>query len=591
MEGDASVIDRPRIEWVGGSIDEADVDNFAGGGGASTGIERATGRPITIAVNHSRAAIAMHRANHPHTHHECNDIWKVDPRTVVAGRRVRRAWFSPDCTHFSKAKGAQPRSKEVRGLADVVVEWARDVQPEEIYLENVEEFADWGPLDENGKPERSRRGEDFRAWCGRLSDLGYHLEWRVLVAANYGTPTTRKRLFLQAVRKGRPIVWPETTHGKGRELPWRAAAEIIDWSLPCPSIFDRKKPLAEATLRRIAAGLKRYVFDAAQPFIVPLTHHSKTPRVHGLDEPFRTITAANRGELALVTPYLASHYGASVGREMGQPVPTVTAGGGGHHSLVTPFVTKYHGGARGAARGQSLDEALRTVDTENRFGLIAPTLIQTGYGEREGQRPRALDIEQPLGTVVSGGKHALVSAALIKHYTGAVGSDLDEPLGTVTAIDHHSLATAFLTKFYGTATAGAQMDLPLPTVTTGGGRGGGHLAEVRAFLVKYYGADGGPGASQQSLFDPLHTVTAKARFGLVTIHGEDYEIADIGMRMLSPRELFNAQGFPADYIIDLECDGRRLTKTQQIELAGNSVCGQVAEALVSATGREGRAAA
>lgn len=474
------------FDYVGGALDEIDVDNFAGGGGASTGIERATGRPITIAVNHSRAAIAMHAANHPYTHHECEDIWAVDPRTVCAGRRVRRAWFSPDCTHFSKAKGAQPRSKEVRGLAGVVVKWAREVQPEEIFLENVEEFADWGPLHDDGKPDRALRGTDFRAWLAALVDCGYDVEYRVLVAANYGTPTTRKRLFLKAVRKGRPIVWPAATHGKGHAQPWNTAASIIDWSLPCPSIFDRKRPLAEATLRRIAAGLKRYVIDAATPFIVPLTHQGGD-RTHSLSDPFRTITAANRGELA----------------------------------------------------------------------LVAPTLIQTGYGEREGQAPRALDIGKPLGTVVSGGKHALVSAFLSKHYTGVVGQQMGLPLGTVTTIDHHSLATVTLSP---------ERD---------------RRESVRAFFVAYYGSE----REGQSLFDPIRTVPTKDRFGLVTIHGEDYAITDIGMRMLSPRELFNAQGFPADYIIDLECEGKRLTKTQQIELAGNSVCGQVAEALVSAGGR------
>jgi DNA (cytosine-5)-methyltransferase 1 len=516
------------LDWIGGAIDEIDVDNFAGGGGASTGIERATGRPITIAVNHSRAAIAMHRANHPHTHHECEDIWAVDPRTVCAGRRVRRAWFSPDCTHFSKAKGAQPRSREVRGLAGVVVRWAQDVQPEEIFLENVEEFADWGPLDETGKPERSRRGEDFRAWLAALVDCGYDVEYRVLVAANYGTPTTRKRLFLKAVRKGRPIVWPAGSHGKGHAQPWNTAASIIDWSLPCPSIFDRTRPLAEATLRRIAAGLKRYVVDAANPFIVPLTHQGGD-RTHSLFDPFRTITAANRGELALVTPYLAT-------------------------------VTHTQGGDRVA----SASEPLRTVTTAKggEFVLVAPTLIQTGYGEREGQVPRALDIGKPLGTVVSGGKHALVSAFLSKHYTGVVGQQMGLPLGTVTTIDHHSLATVTLSPDRDRREA------------------------VRSFLVAYYGSE----REGQSLFDPIRTVPTKDRFGLVTIHGQDYAITDIGMRMLSPRELFNAQGFPADYIIDLECEGKRLTKTQQIELAGNSVCGQVAEALVSA-GRRAMAGA
>lgn len=410
------------------------VDNFAGGGGASTGIEAALGRPVDIAINHSRAAIAMHTANHPESRHYCEDIWTVDPKEAAAGRVVEVAWFSPDCTHFSRAKGGQPRKKEIRGLADVVIRWARAVKPRLILLENVEEFQTWGPLDDDGFPIKAREGEDFRAWLAKLVECGYSVEYRVLVAADYGAPTTRKRFFLVARCDGQPIVWPKPTHGRGRETPWRTAAEVIDWSLPCPSISGRKKPLADATMRRIAAGLRRYVIDAATPFIVPLTHQGP-PRTYPLGEPLRTVTAANRGELALVTPYLA----------------------------------------------------------------------------------------------------------------------------TVT--------------------------------TTGGGKGGGHLAEVRAFLVKYYGSDGEPQSQQQTLFGPLHTVTTKARFGLVTVHGQQYQIADIGMRMLAPRELFAAQGFPTDYVIDPQLDGRPLTKTQQIELAGNSVCPPVAHALVAANVRTMRRAA
>ena len=284
------------------------VDNFAGGGGASTGIEAALGRPVDIAVNHSRAAIAMHTANHPDSRHYCEDIWTVDPKEAAAGRVVEVAWFSPDCTHFSRAKGGQPRSKDVRGLADVVIRWARAVKPRLILLENVEEFQTWGPLDDNGYPIKSAEGSDFRAWLAALVDCGYQVEYRVLVAADYGAPTTRKRFFLVARCDGQPIVWPAPTHGRGRETPWRTAAEVIDWSIPCPSIFDRKRPLADATMRRIAAGLRRYVIDAATPFVVPLTHQGP-PRTYPLDEPLRTVTAANRGELALVTPYLAKYHG------------------------------------------------------------------------------------------------------------------------------------------------------------------------------------------------------------------------------------------------------------------------------------------
>lgn len=472
------------------------VDNFAGAGGASTGIWLATGRHPDIAVNHWPAAITMHRANHPGTHHYCENVWAVDPREACAGRPVDFAWFSPDCTHFSRAKGNVPRSKAIRGLAWIVHEWAMKVRPRVIILENVPEFATWGPLDDEGYPIKARAGETYREWLGHFAELGYQVETRTLVAADYGAPTSRKRLFLIARCDGRPIVWPEPTHGPGRALPWRSAASIIDWSIPCPSIFERKRPLAEKTQARIAEGLRRYVLTAARPFIVPVTHGAKRGgvdgRSHSLDEPLRTVTSASRGELA----------------------------------------------------------------------LVAPTLIQRGYGERPGQRPRALDLHEPLGTVVAGGtKHALVAAFLSKHYGGseggkwrAVGSELEAPVGTVTAQDHHTLTAAFLTKFYGTS-IGSSVELPLPTIAAQAGR----LAEVRAFLTRHR-------------IEQAH----------VNINGEPYVISDIGMRMLSTRELFRAQGFPESYVID----GLGLTKTQQNELAGNSVCPPLAEALVRANVHE-----
>lgn len=485
------------------------VDNFAGGGGASTGIEAAIGRPVDIAINHDPTAISMHRANHPETRHYCESIWEVDPKEACQGRPVGLAWFSPDCKHFSRAKGTTPKNREIRALAWVVVRWARDVRPRVIILENVEEFRGWGPLDDTGHPDPARVGETFNEWFAALSSLGYTIEFRSLVAADYGTPTTRRRLFLIARRDRAPIIWPEATHGDGREHPWRPAAEVIDWSLPCRSIFDRKKPLAEATMRRIAAGVRRYVLESANPFILPLTHQGDS-RVHDIEEPLRTITAAHRGE----------------------------------------------------------------------FALCSPTLIQKGYGERKGQAPRALDIGKPLGTVVAGGiKHNLVMAFLAKHYGGHTtpGTPLPRPMDTVTAKDHHSLVTAFMTKYYGTST-GARLEEPVPTILSGGGKGGGHLACVQAFLLKYYGAEGRSQTQQVDL--PLHTVTTRARFGLVTIQGEDYQIADIGMRMLEPHELFAAQGFPKEYQIAHDDTGRRLTKTAQIALAGNSVCPPVARALV-----------
>lgn len=487
--------------------DELIVDSFAGGGGASLGIEMALGRSPDIAVNHDPEAIAMHRANHPTTRHYCESVWDVSPRKVTEGKPVGLAWFSPDCKHFSKAKGGKPVDKNIRGLAWVVIRWARDVKPRVVILENVEEFQTWGPLLEDGTPCPARKGITFRRWLGELKGLGYQVEFRELRACDYGAPTTRKRLFLIARCDGQPIVWPEPTHGPGRSLPYRTAAECIDWSLECPSIFDRERPLAENTLRRIARGIQRYVIEAADPFIVPLTHHGER-RVHPIGEPMPTVNGAHRGELA----------------------------------------------------------------------LVSPSLIQTGYGEREGQSPRCLDIHQPLGTVVAGGaKHALVAAFLAKHYTGVVGSQLSLPIDTVTSIDHHSLVTSNLIKLRGGLethhTTAQDIREPLPTITAGGT----HLAEVRAFLIKYYGSDQDP-----QLALPLHTITTKDRFGLVTVHGEEYTIVDIGLRMLSPRELFRAQGFPDSYKINVEFEGRSLSKTAQVRMCGNSVSPYAGAALVAA---------
>ena len=496
------------------------ADLFAGGGGASSGLEAALGRPVDIAINHNPVAIAMHKENHPETKHYISNVWEVDPREACGSRKVGILWASPACTHFSRAKGtANPLSAKIRSLAWVVIRWAKTVQPRVIFMENVEEWEVWGPLGPDGRPDPTKMGRTFRQWLGKLRACGYQVEHRVLVAADYGAPTTRKRLFLVARCDGKPIIWPEATHGAGRPEAWRPAAEVIDWSLPCPSIFERARPLKDATLRRIAAGIQRYVLESAEPFIVPLTHHG-ADRVHGIREPLRTVTAANRGELA----------------------------------------------------------------------LVSPTLIQTGYGEREGQAPRALDLHKPLGTVVAGGaKHALVAALMTKHYGGVVGHGMRNTLGTVTAKDHHSLTVAHLTKFYGTSVGSSARD-PMPTVTSGGGHGGGHLAEVRAFLVSYYSQGGRPNSARQ-LGLPLGTVTTRDRFGLVMVHGEPYQIVDIGLRMLAPHELFAAQGFSPKYRID-ECDGRKLTKTEQTALAGNSVCPPVAEAIVAANTRyEARAAA
>ncbi len=484
--------------------DELIVDNFAGGGGASTGIGQAFGRSVDVAINHDAQALAMHAINHPGTTHLCESVFKVDPEEITGNQPVGLAWFSPDCTHHSKAKGAAPRSPRVRGLAWVVVRWARRVKPRVIMLENVEEFEDWGPLLEDGRPCPDRRGTTFRLWANQLRAAGYRVEWRQLRACDFGAPTTRKRLFVIARRDGLPIAWPTPTHGPGRPLPYRTAAECIDWSLPCPSIFERARPLAENTLRRIARGVMRYVVNAAEPFIVPVTHTGDA-RAHPIGEPMRTITTANGGE----------------------------------------------------------------------FALVSPTLVQTGYGEREGQAPRSLDVGAPLGTVVAGGqKHALVSAFLAKHYGGneTPGTPMSAAMDTITTQDHHALVASHITKLRGTSTAQAAGE-PLHTISAGGT----HFAEVRALLLKFYGTEQDP-----RLTEPLHTITTRDRFGLVTVHGQTYRIEDIGMRMLQPRELYRAQGFPDDYVIEFEHAGRPLSKAAQVRMCGNSVSPPVASALVRA---------
>lgn len=530
------------------------IDNFAGGGGASTGIEAALGRPVDIAINHDAQAVAMHAVNHPATRHFCQSIMAIDPLEATQGQPVLLAWFSPDCKHFSKAKGGKPVEKRIRDLAWIVVHWAERLgpnKPQVIMLENVEEFRTWGPLADDGRPCPERKGQTFDEWVRRLRRCGYKVQWKELRACDYGAPTSRKRLFLIARCDGKPIVWPEPTHGPGRPLPWRTAADIIDFSLPCPSIFTRTRPLKDATCRRIATGIMRYVVNAARPFIVPLTHHGSADRVYPVDQPIPTVTGANRGEMALVVP---------------------------HVSTARPFIVPVTNTNWSADRAWSSDEPLRTITTAKggEMALVAPTMVQTGYGEREGQAPRALDIEAPLGTVVAGGnKHALVAAFMAQHNGGRIGREAEAPLQTVTMRGTQTnLVTSHLVKLRNNCT-GQQLEQPIDTVTTGA-----HFGEVRAFLVKYYGAaDHG-----QALDDPLHAVTAKARFGLVTcsIDGVEYAIADIGMRMLSPRELFNAQGFPPDYIIASGADGTPFTKTSQIARCGNSVCPPLAEALVRA---------
>lgn len=528
------------------------VDNFAGGGGASTGLERAFGRPVDVAINHDPEALAMHAANHPHTKHYCESVFDVDPAAITGNQPVGLVWLSPDCKHFSKAKGGKPVSKKIRGLAWIALRWAATVKPRVIMLENVEEFVTWGPLGADGRPCPKNRGRTFRSFVNALARHGYRVEHRELRACDFGAPTIRKRLFLVARRDGLPIVWPTPTHGDpksaavraGALQPWRTAADCIDWSIPCPSIFERERPLKDATLRRIARGIMKFVVNSADPFIVPIAHYNGRDTVHSGLEPLRTVTSHPKGgSLAVVAPTLmhVTHHGGDRTAAAGDPLATVT----------------------GANRGEQ--------------ALVAATLIQTGYGERPGQAPRVPGLDKPLGTIVAGAaKHAAVTAFLAKHYGGheSPGSSLNASISTITTQDHHHLVTSNLVKLRGTSRDGQAVDEPLHTISAGGT----HHAEVRAFLIKYYGE----GGQWQDAREPMHTIPTRDRIGLVTIHGEDYAIIDIGMRMLTPRELARAQGFLDSYVLDPFVNGKPLSKSAQVRMIGNSVCPDVATALIRA---------
>lgn len=515
------------------------VDLFAGGGGASHGIELAIGRNVDIAINHDPDAIAMHQENHPDTKHYCESVWDVDPIEATNGDPVDLLWASPACNHFSKARGGTPVETSIRGLAWNAVEWAGLTRPRVILLENVEEFKDWGPINDGGQPIKERRGETFLAFVAALSTglapehpaweeirdvlgddfpfekletgLGYVCEWQVLRACDYGAPTIRKRLFFVARCDGREVVWPTPTHGRpdsdevksGALKPWRTAAEIIDWTLPCPSIFERekhgKRELAENTKARIARGIMKFVVGNPRPFIIKVNHAGDAFRGQEVDEPMQTITAKNGW--GLVTPFVAQVYGQSVGHALDSPTYTVT--GKPKAQLVATFLQKYHGETTGReARGQKLDDPLFTLDTQPRFSLV--------------------------------------TSHLIKLRNNNTGQPVDEPMHTVTA-------------------------------------GGLHMGEVRALLVKYFGT-----GDAQAVEEPLHTVTTKDRFGLVTIFGDEYQIVDIGMRMLEPHELYLAQGFPTNYKINFKVNGKKYSKAAQVARCGNSVPPPFAEHLVRA---------
>lgn len=695
------------------------VDLFAGGGGASEALKQALGQDPALAYNHDALAIGMHAANHPLTSHHREDIWHADPRVDVAGRAI--GWFhaSPDCTHFSQAKGGQPRSRKTRALSWVVLKWigmllradlvnGTNTAPRIFSMENVWQILQWGPLiakrckatgrvlkmdgtvaargervpveQQQLVPDKTRTGRTWRQFVAALRALGYVVEWRKLVASDYGAGTSRERLFLLGRRDGEPIVWPAASHGTAPgQKPRVSAADCLDFTIPCPSIFGRKRPLADATMRRIAKGTMRHVIRAADPFIVPVTHQG-ADRVHGVHEPLRTITAANRGELMLampeLAPFITEHANASTQRTMpaSDPLRTMCAGvKGGHFSVVTPILAGVGGRAgqsepRSGAdplytmtakadtalvaphlvkfRGDSIGTpatapvptitsgagAKRPAGAAHALGLAAPIMVQAAHGEgRPGGVQRwgvgSKDVREPVGTVTASGSggHAVAAASLVTLRRNMVGADARTPLSTVAAqAEHHCVTTAFLEQANGgfyegggrdardpvsTITAsGSQQQLvtahlmtntsahpgaaagePVPTITNAGNQAvvecilspeqeAGAL-RVAAFLVKYYGS--GIAVDPR---DPLDTVTTKDRLALVTvvIKGTPYVIVDIGLRMLKPHELYRAQGFPVDYIIDRTADGTPLTTSAAVRMVGNSVSPPPLRALAEA---------
>lgn len=533
------------------------VDNFAGGGGASTGIEIATGISVDIAINHDPMAIAQHKANHPSTKHYCESVWDVDPVEACCGRPVALAWFSPDCKHFSKAKGGKPKDKNIRGLAWVALRWAAKVRPRAIMLENVEEFKTWGPLNRAHRPIKKKQGMTFKKFVNQLEDLGYTVEHRELVAADYGAPTMRKRFFLVARCDGKPIIWPEPTHGPrdseavkaGLIRPYLGAHTQIDFSLPCPSIFESKeeikekygikaqRPLAEKTMQRIARGLKKFVMDNPEPFIVTVNHG---------------------GERAP--------------RDIKEPMPTITGKHG--FGIVEPYMVQIGQTGFTDDRSKDVRDPLATIVSKNEHCLIAPTLIQY-HSETVSGEVRGQNLEEPIMTVDGSNRYGMVSAFIQKYFDGGYtgsGAEMVNPLPTITAVDHNSICTAHLIQMNNHCD-GRDITNPIPTITAGDG----HFGEVRAFLIKYYGQGTG-----QEIKEPLDTVTANDRFGLVTIAGVDYVIVDIGLRMLEPKELYGCQGFPDDYIIDRDYTGKPYPRSEQVRRCGNAVCPPIPAALVRA---------
>lgn len=615
-------------------FEEIIIDNFAGGGGASTGIELATGRPVTIAINHDPSAILMHKTNHPYTEHYQESVWDIDPVKICRGRPVGLAWFSPDCKHFSRAKGAALVDRNIRGLAWIVLKWAAKVKPRVIMLENVEEFMTWGPV-RKGKPVKNKAGETFNKWLSQLRSLGYEIEYKSLVAADYGTPTSRKRFFLVARCDGKPIVWPKPTHAPKDDIrvksgvlkPYRTAAEIIDWSLPCPSIFDTKqevmekyglkavRPLADNTMRRIACGLNKFVISNSKPFIVPIGYGEKigqAPRIHDIDSPVPTTVSSNKHYLCQpnMKKFMVSvnHSGEFRGQMLDDTMPTVTAKNGvgiinpkiapyqmhnhtnaggtacdapvntitsvGAQMLIQPLLVQYHTEQSNKEnRAYIINEPLKTVDGSNRFGLNMPFF--TKYYSGDGGH--CADV--PVHTLTTRERENLSACFLSKYFTGVDGVEISNPLPTVTAIDHNSLCAVHITEFKG-QDKGQAVDTPLRTITAGDGEFG----VVKTYIAKIKGNQ--DLKRWPKVREMLNRYTDWVLYDdeilLFEINREFYFIYDIGLRMLCPKELYAAMGFPKDYIIERDYLGNEYKRSAQVARCGNAVCPPMATALVKA---------
>lgn len=562
------------------------VDNFAGGGGASTGIEIATGMAVAIAINHDPAAILMHKTNHPYTEHFQASVWDIDPVAVCRGRRVGLAWFSPDCKHFSKAKGAALVDRKIRGLAWITLRWAAKVRPRVIILENVEEFQTWGPV-RKGKPVKKLAGTTFRKFIDQLTELGYTVEYRELIAADYGAPTSRKRFYMVARCDRKPIVWPKPTHSKtGADgLPkWRCASEIIDWSLPCPSVFASKaqimdkyglkavRPLAKNTMRRIIRGVDKFTIRSGKPFIVQQKFQNAAQNI---EKPLTTVTAVGAHELCkpLLAPVTVTNTSNSVGGTVGAPVHTVTTAG--NQMLVTPFLAECN--HSGGGHIAPVTDAHKTITAKHTGGIVAPALIQ--YHTEQTEHVRASGLGTPIHTVDASNRYGLTCANLVEYYTGGRPLDVQDPMHTVTSHEREAVVAAHVVKFKGD-NLGHGADEPMQTVTTSAGE----FAVCKAYLAKMRsGDDLGHWPEIRALLNEFcGYALADDDVLLLEIGGALYYIADIGLRMLSPRELYNAMGFPPDYIIDRDYEGNKYKKSAQVARCGNAVCPPVASALVRA---------